>query len=113
MNTIHNNGENDKSLKDGLEKLGRVYDRLPNDEPPALLDQAVLNSAHRAVEKKPHWMKFGWLHGLSTAAVEVLALSIIINQRELVPGFDDAVSMEETTGPLRKTAGKKEVDQPL
>jgi len=111
MNTIHNNGENDKSLDDGLEKLGRVYDRLPNDEPPALLDQTILNSAHRAVEKKPHWMKFSWLHGLTTVAVVVLALSIIINQREQVPGFDDAIRMEEESGPLRETAGKKEMDQ--
>lgn len=111
MNTIHNNGENDKSLNDGLEKLGHAYDQLPNDEPPALLDQAILNSAHRALEKKPHWMKFGWLHGLTTAAVVVLTLSIIINQREQAPGFDDAIRVEDTSGPLRKTAGKKEVDQ--
>jgi hypothetical protein len=72
MNTIHNNGDNDKSLNDGMEKLGRAYDQLPNEEPPELLDQAILSSAHRAVEKKPHWMKFGWLHGLTTAAVVVL-----------------------------------------
>lgn len=113
MNTIHNNGENDKSLNDGIEKLGRAYDQLPNEEPPELLDQAILSSAHRAVEKKPHWMKFGWLHGLTTAAVVVLALSIIINQREQVPGFDDAIRVEAPTGPVREKAGKKRtgVDQ--
>ncbi len=113
MNTIHNNGENDKSLNDGIEKLGRAYDQLPNEEPPELLDQAILSSAHRAVEKKPHWMKFGWLHGLTTAAVVVLALSIIINQREQVPGFDDAIRVEVPTGPVREKAGKKRtgVDQ--
>ncbi|MGB5289970.1 MAG: hypothetical protein WBN41_00790 [Lysobacterales bacterium] len=113
MNTIHNNGENDKSLNDGIEKLGRAYDQLPNEEPPELLDQAILSSAHRAVEKKPHWMKFGWLHGLTTAAVVVLALSIIINQREQVPGFDDAIRVEVPAGPVREKAGKKRtgVDQ--
>ena len=73
MNTIHNNGENDKSLNEDLHRLGKAYGQLPHDQPPQLLDQAILNSAHRAVENKPHWMKFGWLHGLTTAAVFVLA----------------------------------------
>lgn len=108
MSNIHDNGENDKTLNDGLEKLGRAYERLPNEEPPELLDQAILNSAHRAVEKKPHWMKFGWLHGLTTAAVVVLALSIIINQREQVPGFDDAIKVSEPAGLAREKAGKKQ-----
>ena len=108
MNTIHNNGENDKTLNDGLEKLGRAYQEMPNEEPPELLDQAILNSAHRAVEKKPHWMKFGWLHGLTTAAVVVLALSIIINQREQVPGFDDVIKVNEPAGLVREKTGKKQ-----
>ena len=60
MNSIHNNGENDQSLSEGLDKLGRAYEHLPDDEPPELLDQAILNRAHRAVEKTPHWMTV-WL----------------------------------------------------
>jgi len=82
MNSIHNNGENGRSFDDTLDKLGQAYGKLEHEEPPELLDQAILNSAHRAVEKKPHWMQFGWLHGLTTAAVFVLAFSIILNQRE-------------------------------
>ena len=69
MNSIHNNGENDKSLNEDLDKLGRSYAGLEQDEPPELLDQAILNSAHRALEKKSRWMKFSWVHGLTTAAV--------------------------------------------
>ena len=84
MNTIHNNGENEKSLSEGLDELRQAYGQLEQDEPPELLDQAILNSAHRAVEKKSHWMKFGWLHGLTTAAVFVLAFSLILNQPEPV-----------------------------
>lgn len=95
MNSIHNNGENDKSLNDDLDKLSGVYGQLEHDEPPELLDQAILNSAHRAVEKKPHWMKFGWLHGLTTAAVFVLAFSIILNQREPVPVFENGMRSNE------------------
>ncbi len=107
MNSIHNNGENDKSLNEGLDKLSRVYGQLEQDEPPELLDQAILNSAHRAVEKKPHWMKFGWLHGLTTAAVFVLAFSIILDQRETAPGYEDALRSTETAVLQREKAAKK------
>jgi hypothetical protein len=92
MNTIHNNGENDQTLNDGLEKLGQAYGRLEQDEPPDLLDQAILNSAHRAVEKRSGWKRFGWMHGLATAAVFVLAFTVILDQRELSPGLKEDVS---------------------
>ena len=108
MNTIHNNGENDNSLNDGLDKVGQAYNQLPHEEPPELLDQAILSSAHRAVEKKPHWMKFGWLHGLTTTAVFVLALSLIFNQREQVPDFDDRMRNSESVGLQREKVAKKQ-----
>jgi len=82
MNSIHNNGPDDKLLNDELEDLGQAYQQLSSEEPPELLDQAILNSAHRAVEKSDHWLDFGWVHGLTTAAVVVLALSIILTQRQ-------------------------------
>ncbi len=110
MNSIHNNGKNDKSLSEGLDKLSREYGLLEQDEPPELLDQAILNSAHRAVEKKPHWMKFGWLHGLTTAAVFVLAFSIILNQRENAPDFDTSIRNNEPQRLQRQKAAKKQSD---
>jgi len=48
MNSIHNNGPDDKLLNDD----------------------------------KDHWLDFGWIHGLTTAVVVVLALSIILTQRQ-------------------------------
>lgn len=118
MNTIHNNGENDKSLSEGLDKLSHEYGSLEQDEPPELLDQAILNSAHRAVEKKPHWMKFGWLHGLTTAAVFVLAFSIILNQREPVPeaengmsNYDGRSNYETLRVQQKKVAKKPSIDR--
>ncbi len=110
MNSIHNNGENDKSLSEGLDKLSREYGLLEQDEPPKLLDQAILNSAHRAVEKKPHWMKFGWLHGLTTAAVFVLAFSIILNQRENAPDFEPGMSNNSPVRLNRQKVAKKQSD---
>jgi len=103
MSNIHNNGENNKSLNDALDKLGHAYGQLEQDEPPELLDLAISNSAHRAVEKKPHWMKFGWMHGLTTAAVFVLAFSIILNQRDPVPDYEGGLRNNE---PVRLQRGK-------
>jgi hypothetical protein len=107
MSNIHDNGENDNPLDDDLVELGNAYGRLPHEEPPELLDQAVLNSAHRAVEKKPHWMKFSWLHGLTTTAVFLLALSLIFNIREPVPDFENGVRLNESAGLQRDKAAKK------
>jgi hypothetical protein len=91
MSDIHNNGSNDHDL----ERLGQAYEQLRQEQPPDLLDQAVLNSARRAVEKKPHWMKFTWLHGLTTAAVFVLAFSLVLNQREPLPDFEGGIQATE------------------
>jgi len=107
MNTIHNNGENDQSLNDDLDKLGQAYERLEQDEPPDLLDQAILNSAHRAVEKKPGWQQIGWIHGLATSAVIVLAFTIILDQGELAPELKEDLlqntpSMLESRSELKK-----------
>jgi hypothetical protein len=107
MNSIHNNGENDKSLIEDIDKLGRSYAGLEQDEPPELLDRAILNSAHRALEKKSRWMKFSWVHGLTTAAVFVLALSLIINQREQSPGIPDGIEVESLSLPKLDVSAKK------
>ena len=108
MNSIHNNGEDDKSLDEGMDKLDQAYTQLPDEHPQELLDQAILNSAHRAVEKKPHWMQFGWLHGLTTAAVVVLAISLMFNQREQLPSFENELKVDESVRLRRATVGKKQ-----
>jgi hypothetical protein len=64
-----------------LDPVARAYQRLPKEEPPALLDQAVLNSARRAAAGKTvrPW-NFGWIHAFSTAAVVVLGLALLLQQ---------------------------------
>jgi len=106
MNSTHDNGENGR-LEEDLDKIGRAYAQLETEEPPELLDLAIRNSARRAVEKKPRRMKFGWLHGLTTAAVFVLALSVIIHQRENQPAVDSNLNFhrlqpEPAAGPAKK-----------
>lgn len=108
MKKIQNNGENDKSLSKGLDELNQAYAKLPHEEPPELLDQAILNSAHRAVEQKPRWMKFGWVQGLTTAAVFVLALSLIFNQREQAPLFENGSRVGDPATIQREKAVKKQ-----
>ena len=111
MSNIPNNGENDQSLRDDLDRLGGAYGQLQHEEPPELLDRAILSSAHRVVEKKPGWLQFGWLHGLTTAAVFVLALSLVFHQREQVPGYQDGLLLDESIGSQReKAAGKRTRD---
>jgi hypothetical protein len=85
MNTIHNNGSEDKKLEKDLQELGQAYQQHVAEEPPELLDQAILNKAHRAVETKTGWLDFGWIHAVTTAAVLVLSFSIIISLQQPVP----------------------------
>ena len=92
MNSIHNNGPDDKLLNDDIEKLDQAYQQLSSEEPPELLDHAILSSAHRAVEKNDHWLDFGWIHGLTTAVVVVLAVSIILTQRQPVDLDENGLS---------------------
>ena len=108
MNSHQDSGENEMDLNEGLDKLGRRYGQFPQDEPPELLDMAILNSAHRAVEKKPHWMKFSWLHGLTTAAVFVLAFSLILNQPESPPVFESDPGDNEPVSLQREMVAKKQ-----
>ncbi len=105
MNNIHNNGPDDKLLNDELEELGHTYQQNSSEEPPELLDQAILNRAHRAVEKKDHWLDFGWVHGLTTAAVVVLALSIILTQHQPA-GPEENGSLQELSKEVSRKAHK-------
>lgn len=108
MNSHQNSDGNEMDLKEGLNRLGQRYGQLQQDEPPELLDLAILNSAHRAVEKKPHWMKFGWLHGLTTAAVFVLAFTLILNQPESPTIFENGLKNNEPVSLQGEIVAKKQ-----
>jgi hypothetical protein len=109
MSNIHNNGEGDKTLDGDLNRIVRAYGSLERQQPPDLLDKAVLNSAHRAVQKKTGWMQFGWLHGLTTAAVIVLAISLVLRQQEPAPVFEETAGSQ---GPAEMQRAKESVVQP-
>jgi hypothetical protein len=95
-----------------LEKLGDAYQHLEHDQPPDMLDQAILNSAHRAVEKKPGWTQFGWIHGLTTTAVFVIAFTVILDQRELAPETkEDALFNTPSRLNMESKAKKQSLDK--
>jgi len=77
----------DKPERD-LERVAREYAALQPDQPPAMLDQAVLNAARRAVEGEAHptrpW-NFGWMHATATAALLVLGVALVLQQRPEPP----------------------------
>lgn len=114
MNSTHDNGENGRPLEKDLERIGRAYSQLGGEEPPELLDLAIRNSAHRAVEKKPRRLKFSWMHGLTTAAVFVLALSVIIHQRENQPAVGNGVQFDRLQPPPPSSPAKMQspADEP-
>jgi len=70
-------------LEQDLDALQRKYRATARDEPPAMLDQAVLNRARRAAEQhaiRP-W-SFSWMHATATAALVVLGLTLVLQLRE-------------------------------
>jgi hypothetical protein len=66
-----------------LERVSAAYRELPDDEPPAMLDQAVLGGARRAISRKTirPW-NFGWVHAVSTAALLVLGIALLMQRPE-------------------------------
>ena len=108
MNSIHNNDDNGKILDEDLEKLGSSYAELEQIEPPDLVDQAILNTAHRAVEKKASRLKFSWVHGLATTAVFVLAFSLILQQPDPASLNPRDVISTEPQAPKALRSGKKQ-----
>jgi hypothetical protein len=77
--------------EDDLRKLESAYRAAAQEEPPELLDLAVLNKARAAVEKPRRAWSFNltWVHGLATAGVAVLALTLFMDLREQQPQPND------------------------
>jgi hypothetical protein len=71
-----------------LESVRSALSGLESVEPPDLLDQAVLNTARRelsATRPRPVRWPIRWVGAFATAAVAVLALSIVVQQDQKTP----------------------------
>lgn len=93
--------ERDETVPESLEQAWR---KLDDPEPPALLDQRVLNRARSAVERprtaRP-W-SFGWIHTLTTAAVIVLGITVLLHVRE--PDSSPGMSLPAPPVPAERRA---------
>ena len=75
-----------------LEAIAAAWRRLPADEPPELVDQAVLNRARRDLDTaRPRRLR--WIGHFATAGVAVIALSVWLLQdpAPTTPAGDDAL----------------------
>jgi hypothetical protein len=86
-------------LDQDFRQLQRAYDALPEDGPPELVDQAVLNLARReaAGGKVRRPWSFGWVHALTSAAIVVLAVAIYTHQPDA--GVDEPLRVAKPPSP--------------
>lgn len=92
----------------GEAEVARAYRAAPKDMPPAELDATILAAAQRAVAKPKARVPFGanWAVPLSTAAVVVLSLGVLLlltkhgalNERE-----DFTVPLAEAPAPMTRS----------
>ena len=80
MNNDPRKPNDDAKLEQELAGLQAEWNGLPQAEPPDLLDQAVLNAARRDLESTSRRRPMRWLGGFATAAVVVVALTLVIEQ---------------------------------
>ena len=77
---------NSSDNENDLQQVEQRYRALDQDQPPAMVDEAILNKARLAVES--HAMRpwnFGWMHASATAALLVLGLTLVQQHRSDVP----------------------------
>jgi len=90
-----------------LEAVRSAWSGLEKTEPPDLLDQAVLNTARRELEGRSKRLPLRWLGGFATAAVVVLALSIVLQQDQQapVPAMEESENLkldQAVSAPVKK-----------
>ena len=85
MTTDPNDQQSESEFEQDVEAVRSAWPGLDKTEPPQLLDQAVLNTARRELEGRRRYRPWRWLGAFSTAAVVVLALTIVVQQDEQSP----------------------------
>ena len=102
------NEPRDDNLESDLDALKSTYRAQSSEVPPYLVDQAILNKARHSLEspiRRP-W-SFGWIHGLTTAAIIVLGFAIYLHQP--MPEQDEAIRVFKQPSPkLRDTESMRE-----
>ncbi len=101
----------DDRLERDVEKIRAALSGQDRREPPDLLDQAVLNSARRALENpEKKWLRrfpVRWMGAIATASVIVLAIGLVVQQEQETPdltGEEADRAMRERAAPMTAAA---------
>jgi len=73
--------EDGPDLEDDLQSIREQLSAVGDQEPPVLLDQAVLNTARRELAGRKR-RPLRWIGGFATASVLVLTLTLVIQQQQ-------------------------------
>lgn len=84
----------EQELDQDLERLRRNFPDPDAAEPPELVDQAVMNMARRELAARRERKPLRWLGAFATAAVVVLALTLVVRQDPRPP----APALQEQDG---------------
>jgi hypothetical protein len=89
MTTDPSHQKDENALDQDIGSIRSAWARQTDEEPPALLDQAVMNQAKRGLEEqaKPSRKRrsIKWLGAFATASVVVLALTVVLEQEPRAP----------------------------
>lgn len=98
----HDKDTNGKdTFEQDLQQVEAAYRQSAQDEPPALLDQAILNKAKRAIDKpaaRP-W-SFGWIHATATTVLLVLGLTLVNQQRDQMGNIPETLDQLKQSAPV-------------
>jgi len=111
MNSHKEKGKHSDDVTDFAELENR-YSSLAAEEPPELLDQAVLNQARREAmtQTRKRRKAFGWIGAFSTVSLLVLGLSVVLQQQPT--GIQPAALKEQDNAVHKSEEKLKKRDQP-
>lgn len=97
-------------LEQELAEVRAEWQSMAQAEPPDLVDQAVLNAARRDLEPERKKSPLRWLGGFATAAVVVLALTLVVEQEQERPDLPTATekSRPRTDSPEKQALQSSE-----
>jgi hypothetical protein len=99
--------QDESKLEQELAELRAAWQGMTQAEPPDLVDRAVLNAARRDLEPSRKRHPLRWLGGFATAAVVVLALTLVIEQQPQSPAMPAAT---EKSRPSADAADEQQLE---
>ncbi|HMB60414.1 MAG TPA: hypothetical protein VKN35_10925 [Xanthomonadales bacterium] len=79
--------ERDQELDGDLQRIRAAFQNLQHDDPPELLDQAIINLARRELEgqQKQRKRRMQWIGALSSMALLLITLNLVVDHQGASP----------------------------